>query len=391
MNVKLVYIPLLVFIFSGFFAPNAAAQASTAGYKMKKIVLDAGHGGRDPGCTAAGYKEKDIVLTVALRVGQLINENLPDMEVIYTRKTDVFVDLLDRAKVANQAKADLFVSIHADAVASTSANGSSTYVMGSSQEETNLRVAMRENSVITYEENYETKYQGFDPKDPASYVIFALMQSAYFDQSIKLAMMIQKHYKQNTTLSTTRGVNQGGFVVLHHSSMPSILTEIGFLTNASDRKFITSKEGQEKIARSIFNAISEYKSTVEGNANIVTLKEGAIPNEPAPATPQAAGTTGNSARQSPSFVTETTASGVVFQVQVSASKTPVNRSRFGEYAGRIVEKKIGNYYKYFVGETKSYSEALSLQRQVRSKFSDAFIVAFENGEQVTITDGMKRN
>ena len=396
MKRKLVYLLFPVFLFSAFFVPEATAQTAGNEYKMQKIVLDAGHGGRDPGCTYGGVKEKDVVLAVALRVGQLINENLPGVEVIYTRKTDIFPELMERANIANRAKADLFVSIHADAVSNTSPNGSSTWVMGSSQEATNLRVAMRENSVITYEEDYQTKYEGFNPNDPSSYIMFSLMQSAYFDQSVKLGTMIQNQYGKNTSIATTRGVKQAGLLVLHHTAMPSVLTEIGFLSNSRDRAFMTSRNGQEKIARSIFNAISEYKSTVEGSAHIITLENSGSSHTstsaPASSGTQTAGQTSTQSTQSsPAFVTESNRSGVVFRVQVSASQSRVARNRFGTYANQVVEKKIGNFYKYFVGETNSYSEALSLQRQVRQKFRDAFIVAFENDTPVTITDAMKQN
>ena len=389
MKRKLVYFAPLLFIFSVFFAPDAVAQALTEEYKMKKIVLDPGHGGPAPGSMYGGYMEKDIVLSIALRVGQLINEHLPDVEVIYTRKTDVNIALMERANIANRAKADLFVSIHADAFESSSPNGSSTWVMGSSQEATNLRVAMRENSAITYEEDYRTRYAGFNPNDPVSYIMFSLMQSAYFDQSVKLGTFIQKYYEQNTTIKANRGVHQAGIIVLHHTSMPSVLTEIGFLSNEKDRRFMTSKEGQEKIALSIFNAVSEYKSTVEGNAQIIVLNDPPANGQSvAPSSPPAG--TQPAVQQTPQ-TSASIASGVVFRVQVSASANRVASNRFGALANRIVEKKIGNYYKYFVGETISYTEALSLQREARGHFSDAFIVAFENDQPVAVTEEMKRN
>ncbi|MCD8186878.1 MAG: N-acetylmuramoyl-L-alanine amidase [Rikenellaceae bacterium] len=399
MKRKLVFLLLpVVFIFA-FFVPESTAQ-STDGYKMKKIVLDPGHGGPLPGCTHGNYKEKDIVLSVALQVGALIEQNLPDVEVIYTRKTDIDVGLRERGNMANKANADLFVSIHADAVASSSARGSSTWVMGLSHEKSNLEMAIRENSVITYEEDYQTKYEGFDPKDPASYIIFSLTQSAHFEHSVKLANLIQKHYGQHTSIPTSRGVRQNALIVLHRTTMPSVLTEIGFLSNAADRAVITSKEGQARIARAIFNAISEYKSSVEGNAHIIRLDD----NSPASlvASAAAANTGSSSASEAsgaavqpepanaPAFVSPAQ-DHLLYRVQVSASQTPVARNRFGNYSRQVVEIKIGNYYKYFIGETKTYSEALSLQRQLRSKFKDAFIVAFRNEQPVTITDAMKRN
>jgi N-acetylmuramoyl-L-alanine amidase len=365
-----------------FFSSQALAQTASGSYQMKKIVLDPGHGGKDPGAVSSGVREKDIVLAVALRVGQLLAENLPDVEVIYTRKTDVFVELMERGNIANKNQADLFISIHADAADSRSASGSSTWVMGLSREQSNLELAMRENSVITYEEDYQTKYEGFDPTDPASYIMFSLLQSTHFDQSVELAALCQKYYKQNTTISTSRGVRQNVYLVLHRTTMPSVLTEIGFLTNASDRAFMTTQAGQEKIARSIFNAISEYKSTVEGSAQIITLDAAE-----------------GSRRRSASVTTSTTSqptaarqdnSGTIFKVQVSASRTPVDRKRFGRYADRVAEQRIDGYYKYFVGAVDSYAEALSLQREVRGTFRDAFVVAFQGDKPVALTDEMKQ-
>lgn len=384
MKRKLVYFLPALFIFSAFFGPESRANTPDEGYRMRKIVIDPGHGGKDAGCMSNGYKEKDLVLSVALRVGEMIRESLPDVEVIYTRKTDVFVELLERGNIANRARADLFLSIHVDAVGQASPNGSSSWVMGLSREESNLQLAMRENSVITYEDDYQTKYEGFDPKDPASYIKFALMQSGYFDQSIRLASILQRRYKQYTTINTDRGVKQAGFLVLHRTTMPSVLTEIGFLTNASDRAFMTSRAGKEKVARAIFEGICEYKDLVEGNSAVA--QSTATTNDNSTAAEPVRTTAENSAPTSVSAQSTT-----VFRIQVSASRTRVDHSRFGSYRSQVTEKKIGNFYKYFVGETNSYTEALSLQRQVRGKFSDAFIVAFENDRPVTITDAMKQN
>ncbi|MDL2230526.1 N-acetylmuramoyl-L-alanine amidase, partial [Alistipes sp. OttesenSCG-928-L06] len=320
MKRKLVYFLPALFIFSAFFGPESRANTPDEGYKMRKIVIDPGHGGKDAGCMSNGYKEKDLVLSVALRVGEMIRESLPDVEVIYTRKTDVFVELLERGNIANRARADLFLSIHVDAVGQASPNGSSSWVMGLSREESNLQLAMRENSVITYEDDYQTKYEGFDPKDPASYIKFALMQSGYFDQSIRLASILQRRYKQHTTINTDRGVKQAGFLVLHRTTMPSVLTEIGFLTNASDRAFMTSRAGKEKVARAIFEGICEYKDLVEGNSAVA--QSTATTNDNSAAAEPARTAAENSAPASVSAQSTT-----VFRIQVSASRTRVDRSR----------------------------------------------------------------
>ncbi len=369
---------------------------------VRKIVLDPGHGGADAGCVYGKIYEKNIVLAVALKLGKMLEENLPDVEVIYTRKTDVFVDLYERGRIANNAKADLFVSIHVDAQEKgTTASGTSTYILGHEKNESNLKTTMRENSVILYEKDYETKYQGYDPNDPESFIIFSLMQYAYREQSLSLANMVQKHYTANTGLRN-RKVWEGGLVVLVTTAMPSILTEMGYITNENDRKFITSEAGQEKLARSLFNAISEYKSFIEGRSTVINLDDSAErtnhlveESSPAGSAPQSETTAVSSPGPSSArFVTtgRQTAGSPVFRIQVSAATSPLdtkNRSKFGSYAGKVTEKKIGNYYKYFVEETDSYKEALSLQRSVRQKFKDAFVVAFVEDQPVAITEQMK--
>lgn len=231
-------------------------------YRVKTVVIDAGHGGHDSGCLGSHSKEKDVTLALALKLGKLLEENYPDVKVIYTRTTDVFVDLIERADIANRAKADLFISFHCNANVNKAAYGSETYAMGLHVSEANLNVAKRENSVILLEENYERNYDGFDPKSTEAYIIFSLYQNENIDKSLFIASMVQDHF--TTKLKRyNRGVKQAGFIVLYKTNMPSILIESGFLTNMQDEAFLTSEDGQNNIANSVFLAFKAYKEELE--------------------------------------------------------------------------------------------------------------------------------
>lgn len=223
------------------------------------LVIDAGHGGNDPGAVGAVTKEKTINLNVALALGKLIEKNCPDVRVIYTRKTDVFVTLQERANIANRAKANLFISIHTNSAGKdgASAYGAETYTLGMHRAADNLAVAKRENSVITMESGYKQKYQGFDPNKAESYIIFELMQDKYMAQSVKLAQAIQKQYA--SAGRKNKGVHQAGFLVLRETSMPSILTELGFISNPTEEKFLASNDGVDKMARSIYEGFRSYR------------------------------------------------------------------------------------------------------------------------------------
>lgn len=252
-------------------AARAAADLSAAG-KVTKIVIDPGHGGVDPGTNLGSVLEKDIVLNVAKELGSLIKKNLPDVEVVYTRTTDVYVTLNERSNIANRAKADVFLSIHVNAVKDKpEVTGTSTFVMGNDKSGANLSVAMKENSVANYEPNFSTTYEGFIPDDPASYIIFNLQQFANQDQSMILAETIQRHYTKELPLRD-RGAYHGPFLVLWRTAMPSVLTEIGFMTNKKDREYVASAKGQRAAARALFNAFSEYKSRIEQRSTMVQLK-----------------------------------------------------------------------------------------------------------------------
>lgn len=230
-------------------------------FKIKTVVIDAGHGGKDPGTHGTDLKEKDVVLKIALKLGEYIEKNYPEVKVIYTRKTDKFIELKERAAIANKNKAELFISIHANAISNSTTFGTETWVMGLHKSEANLTVAKRENSVILKEDNYEEKYQGFD-NTPESYIMMSLTQSAYLESSVKFADKIEKQFKSKAGRNS-RGVKQAGFIVLYETSTPSVLVEVGFLTNAKEEKFLGTAEGQDLIASGIYRAFKEYKSEVE--------------------------------------------------------------------------------------------------------------------------------
>lgn len=225
------------------------------------MVIDAGHGAHDNGCSGRTSKEKSVALKVALELGSIIEENMPEVKVVYTRKSDVFVKLIDRAGIANKNNADLFISIHCNAGPS-SAYGTETYTMGLHSSEGNLEVAKRENAVILQEEDYKKNYGGYDPKSPQSHILFSLYQSAYMDNSLRFASKVEEQFKTRVGRHS-RGVKQAGYLVLWKSAMPSVLIETGFLTNPSEEKYLNDKTGQSYIASGIYRAFKEYKQELE--------------------------------------------------------------------------------------------------------------------------------
>lgn len=229
--------------------------------KITTVAIDAGHGGHDVGCTYGGAREKDVTLAVALKVGEQIEKLMPNVKVIYTRDNDEFVELHERAGIANRKNASLFVSIHCNANKKTEVFGTETFSMGLHKSEGNLDVAKRENEVILLEKDYQEKYEGFDPNSPEAHIYFSFLQSAYLEQSIKLAAKVEKNF--TLFKRSSRGVKQAGLMVLWKSKMPSILIETGFLSNAKERAYLTSNQGQEDISLAIAKAVQEYKTAVE--------------------------------------------------------------------------------------------------------------------------------
>ena len=241
---------------------NSSAAPRPVANKVDTVVIDAGHGGKDPGTHGLSVKEKDIALQIAMKVGGYIEKNVPGVKIIYTRTKDVYLGLDERADIANKAKADLFICIHANAVPREEVYGTETYVMGLHKTEGNLDVAKRENSVILLDNNYQERYEGFDPNSPESYILFSLAQSAYQESSLKFAEKVELQFK-NRVGRRSHGVKQAGFWVLWRTAMPSVLIEVGFLTNNKEERFLSDSDGQDLIASGIYRAFKEYKAQVE--------------------------------------------------------------------------------------------------------------------------------
>ncbi|MEK0421107.1 MAG: hypothetical protein RLZZ161_958 [Bacteroidota bacterium] len=260
--------------------PSGKPVNRVPGKQVKTIVIDAGHGGLDPGCNGANeIWEKTVTLAVALKLGKCIEDSLQDVKVIYTRTTDKFVELWERPNIANKIKADLFVSIHCNSNVNTTAAGSETYFMGLHKTQGNLDVAKRENAAIKYESNYKTneRYGGFDPNSAEGHIIFSLVQNAFLQQSLKFSTLVEANTQKISKIKS-RGVKQAGFLVLWQTAMPSVLVEIGFLTNTSDRSFLKTNEGQKTIAKGIFRAVKQYKREIEKSNTVRNNDENTMPD-----------------------------------------------------------------------------------------------------------------
>ncbi len=363
---------------------------------VRKVVIDAGHGGRDPGAIGKYSKEKDIALSIALKTGHYIEKYLPDVEVIYTRKTDKFIELYKRTEIANKNNADLFISIHCNAIGSSKIYGAETYVMGLHKSKENLEVAKLENASILKEENYIDQYEGFNPNSPEAYIIFNLYQDAFLDQSLNFASMVQDQFRERVGLKD-RSVMQAGFLVLYKTTMPAVLIETGYLTNKQDEKFLTSEKGQVYIASAIYRAFKEYKKKIEKNyspekliAENQPLKEnnktGGDPTDKVPQkTPIEEDNKNN--KEEPAPVKDE----LIFRVQFATSKT--DKSLYSsDFNGltNIWKYHHNGLYKYTTGSLSSFNAANKLKNQVRNKgYKDAFVVAFLNNQRINISKAKK--
>jgi N-acetylmuramoyl-L-alanine amidase len=342
---------------------------------MFTVVIDAGHGGKDPGARGSAINEKVINLSVALKLGNLISEKQPDVKVIYTRKTDRFVELNERANIANRNKADLFISIHTNAIAKgKSISGTETFTIGLARSEENLDVAMRENSAILLEENYLEKYEGFDPNSTESYIIFEFMQNKHMEQSISLASEIQKAFKENKRID--RGVKQAGLLVLRKTSMPSVLVELGFITNSTEERFLKSAEGQNKLTRAIYDAFVVYKRTYDKRKNTTSQAQ------TKPASKKNPTSTASSATTATTGANATPKGKTVYKVQILASRTklPANSKQLKGYKNVNFYEENG-YYKYTYGESTDWATIRRIHKQILKDFKDAFIVTFKDGKK----------
>jgi N-acetylmuramoyl-L-alanine amidase len=380
---------LIAFVLSSAFVEDLSAQK-----RNFVLVLDAGHGGRDPGAVGKISREKDITLSVVKKVGALVERNIPDVKVVFTRNTDVFVPLERRAAIANDHHADMFISVHTNAAKSTAAYGAETYTLGLAKTKANLEVAMAENSVMMLEDDYKTRYQGFDPSSVDSYIMFEFMMDTYLDNSISFATDVQKQLT-STSKRHDRGVRQAGFWVLHRSACPSVLVELGFISNRSEELYLASERGQQELAKSIYSAFLKYKrnydrrSGVNSSGSVTPVPEVAGP-EPAVVTPFEAPVNHSADETGSSSVVKN--DGVpVFKVQFMSSPTAIS-SNSGAFKGIKDASHYyeGGLYKYTVGYETDYTKANKLKNEVRRKFPDAFVIAFVGEKKISISEALKK-
>jgi N-acetylmuramoyl-L-alanine amidase len=435
MNIKKCF---LLFLCLTFF--NAISFGQTPEKKFK-LVIDAGHGGEDPGCKGKKSSEKNVTLNVALKLGKLISDNFDDVQVIYTRKTDVFVEVYKRAVIANNNHADLFISIHCNAAENKSAHGVETWVMGLAKSDANMEVAKKENAAILKEKNFENNYEGFNPNSPEANVIFSLHTSAYMSHSILLADKVQKNLLKNTHLFD-RTVKQAGFWVLYKVAMPSILIELGFLSNPTEEEYMLKAGSQDIMAVSIYNAFVEYRNALDGGSRkylpVPVVKEdapitatesttagskavesdvisepvqkkdmsdGKVVTEPTIVKPIEKENPVVSQAEKPTTIATTTAetpkpvidepkpqTEIRFRVQIAAipENIPTTDSRFSKV--REVRKfKEGQFWKYTSGNAATLQEAQEILKNVKSNgYPDAFIIAFEGESKIPVSEAVEK-
>ncbi|MCB0804755.1 MAG: N-acetylmuramoyl-L-alanine amidase [Bacteroidales bacterium] len=335
-----------------------ALLLSQAPPKISRVVIDAGHGGKDPGAIGKNSREKDIVLQVALKTGAYIEQYCEDVEVIYTRKTDEFIELHKRAQIANENGADVFISIHCNSNPSSKPYGTETFVMGLHKSTENLDVAKTENAAIFYEEDYKTQYEGFDPNSDEDYIVLSMFQSANIDQSIGLSSKVQQQFTDRVGRKD-RGVKQAGFWVLYKTTMPGILIELGFLSNPQEEKFLMSESGQDYMASAIFRAFRDFKKEFEDqNGDMKPL----VVNPPEPEQQ------------------------VFYRVQFASYKKEKSLD-FRKFRGldQIKMYEHDGQYKYTAGNTENFEDAKKLKEDLREKgYKDVFVVAFMNGERISL-------
>ena len=343
------------------------------------VVIDPGHGGRDPGAIGRRGKEKTINLNVALKLGRLIQNNCKDVRIVYTRQKDVFVGLDRRAQIANNAKADLFISIHTNSVArGRTVRGTETYTLGLHRTDDNLEVAKKENSVILIESDYEQRYAGFNPNSSESYIIFEFLQDRNMEKSVQLATLIQRQFK-NTAKRIDKGVHQAGFLVLRETTMPGVLVELGYISTPDEERYLLSEAGTDALAKSIYQAFIRYK---EQNGALSTPKAPSAPvSRQKPATKEKAPATSKK---------QQTSDKPVFKIQILTSdkKLSANNKQFKGLSPVEYYQEKG-LYKYTYGESTDYNKVLRTKRQISAKFKGAFIIAFKNGKKTDVNEAIK--
>jgi len=371
------YLLLLIII---LLAPLQVTQAATA--QPFTVVIDAGHGGKDPGALGSIVREKDIILDVALRVGQLIARQHPTVKIIYTRSTDVFIPLQQRADIANKANANLFISIHADYSENKLAKGPTCYTLGPNRSKDNFEIAKRENSVILLEDNYKQRYEGFDPNSAESYIMFEFMQDNYMTKSIELASMIQKNFKQAGR--STKGVRQDVFLVLRNTSMPSVLVELGFVTNREEELYLKSDTGKNELAEGIAKAFTEFKTAYERKNGVQASM---------PARNESISVVADTPIAPVKLVTSDVVlsdNSIQFSVQLLTvpSKLSAKDKRLKGYTLDFYTEK--GSYKYTLGSYTDFDSANAACAKLHKEFPDAFVVAFKNGKRIPANDARKQ-
>jgi N-acetylmuramoyl-L-alanine amidase len=392
-----------ILVFLGFLLPTFAFT----------VVLDAGHGGHDAGAVGSFSKEKNINLRYTLLVGDMIKKNIPDAKVIYTRDKDVFVDLNERARIANRNKADLFVSIHTNSSKNSKANGMETFTLGVSRSKENMEVAMLENSVIKLEEDYETKYEGFDPNSVDSYIMFEFMKDQYTDRSITCADFVQTKMI-NASKRNDRGVRQAGFLVLRATSMPSILIELGFISNKDEEKYLNNNENQVKLATAIFNGIKEYKHELDKKSGLnneelgrVDDREGIIRNEELKNEVKVEDKVEIKTEKTENINVENkdikakgeiipnssflipNSNDIEFFIQYLVSKNNYKADN-AVFKGHAPTKVLNenNLYKYLIGPF-DVNTVFTKRNEITKDFPDAFIVAYKEGKKVSTPEAIQ--
>ena len=390
--------PHILYILICLWLLVSPSNVSSVWAKDFVVVIDAGHGGHDPGAIGKISKEKNINLKVALKLGNLIKQNCNDVKVVYTRSKDVFIPLDRRAEIANNAKADLFISIHTNALANNrTAKGASTWTLGLAKSDANLEVAKRENSVILYEDDYKTRYAGFNPNSAESYIIFEFMQDKYMEQSVHLASLVQKQFRHHCK-RVDRGVHQAGFLVLKASAMPSILVELGFISTPEEERYLNTEEGSSTLAKGIYRAFLSYKR--EHEIRLTGSSRTALPNDDEVTDTEVAQIDSTESEnkkpqnipRTDKLVTESTTndSEITFKIQILTSSRPLSKNDKRLKGLKDVDYyKENGLYKYTYGASSDYNKVLRTRRNtVTPLFKDAFIIAFRNGEKMNINEAI---
>lgn len=366
------------------------ATACLAVNKRFTLVIDAGHGGHDAGAMGAKSKEKDINLNVALAFGRYVEKNMPDVKVIYTRTTDVFIPLMERANIANKAGADLFISVHTNALpAGKIARGFETYSLGMHRAKDNLDVAMRENSVISMEKGYQQTYQGFDPKSSESYIIFEFIQGKNMERSVELARSIQTNVCQNAN-RPDKGVHQAGFLVLRETSMPSCLIELGFITTPDEEELLNNESRVDDIAKAIYQGFAKYKNKYDKRVSVPYRAEKSAEQDVPKIIPDTYKRTEQVSKAEEKPQTKKNAGAPIFKVQILVSSR-VLRKGDAHFKGEedCDSYQEGGMVKYTIGSSANYNDIYKLRKSLLDKFPEAFIIAFKNGQKYDVNQAIR--